>query len=110
MRELRDVRVIAAPVLPELFYMTMERLNYEAAVKAFNLLQSSAFKIESLTTDDMARMEAIMTQYHDNEFDFVDVSIMVLAERLNIAEVYTFDRRDFTAFRPRHRDYLRLLP
>jgi predicted nucleic acid-binding protein len=36
--------------------------------------------------------------------------MMVLAERLNIADIYTFDRRDFAAFRPSHRAYLRLLP
>lgn len=74
------------------------------------MLQSSAFQIEALTANDMARMEEVMTQYGDNEFDFVDVSIMVLAERLNIVDIYTFDRRDFIAFRPRHRDHLRLLP
>jgi predicted nucleic acid-binding protein len=61
-------------------------------------------------TEDMVQMQDIMEQYHDNEFDFVDTAIMSLAERLNIADIYTFDRRDFTVVRPRHRAYLRLLP
>ena len=74
--------------MPELFYMVADRVNYKGAIKAFNLLQSSAFQIEGLTANDVARMEEVMTQYGDNEFDFVDVSIMVLAERLNIVDIY----------------------
>jgi hypothetical protein len=35
---------------------------------------------------------------------------MALSERLNITQIYTFDRRDFTVFRPKHCDYLELMP
>jgi predicted nucleic acid-binding protein len=110
MRELRDIRIVPAPVLPELFYLATERMSYKDAMRVFQLLRSQAFRIEALMTEDMVQMQDIMEQYHDNEFDFVDTAIMSLAERLNIADIYTFDRRDFTVFRPRHRAYLRLLP
>jgi hypothetical protein len=35
---------------------------------------------------------------------------MAQAERLNIARIATFDRRDFSVFRPKHCEYLELLP
>jgi hypothetical protein len=35
---------------------------------------------------------------------------MALSERLQITQVCTFDRRDFSIFRPTHYDYLELLP
>jgi hypothetical protein len=35
---------------------------------------------------------------------------MALSERLNITQVCTVDRRDFSMFRPLHCDYLELLP
>jgi uncharacterized protein len=68
------------------------------------------FIIEALTDKDMIRMRQIMNKYKDNQFDFVDTAIMALAERLNITQIMTFDRRDFGAFRPAHCDYFTLLP
>jgi uncharacterized protein len=109
-RDIKDVRIVPAPVLPELFQMDASKMSYVRAIQAFNLLRTGAFEIEELTDTDMARMQEIMMEYADNEFDFADVAIMALAERLQITDVYTFDQRDFNAFRPRHRLYLRLLP
>jgi len=51
-----------------------------------------------------------MDEYSDAQFDFVDVSIMALAERLHITRICSLDRRDFSIFRPSHCDYLELLP
>ena len=110
MREITVNRIIAAPVLPELFYLISERVNYPAAVKFFNILKGGAYQIEPVSDKDMARMHEIMTEYQDNAFDFVDTAIMALAERLNIDTIYTLDRRDFGAFRPRHCKYFNLLP
>lgn len=110
MRELTGQRIIAAPVLSELFYLLTERMSYERAIRAFELAQSTAFHIEALTVADMKRMTEIMKHYHDNQFDFADTAIMALSERLNITDIYTFDYRDFGVFRPGHCEYLTLLP
>ncbi len=110
MRELVDLRVIPVSVLPEMFYMLTVRMGYKAAANMFSRVRSGAFNIETLTTEDMARMQEIIEQYTDNMFDFVDLSIMAMSERLNITEIYTFDRRDFRVFRPKHCAYFELLP
>ncbi len=110
LRQIVEPRVVAEPVLPELFYMLASWVSYRTAVNVFDSIRTGAFRVESLTTSDMARMKQIMVEYEDNAFDFVDVSIMALSERLNITDVYTFDRRDFAVFRPVHQPYLRLLP
>jgi predicted nucleic acid-binding protein len=47
---------------------------------------------------------------HGEDFDLADCCIMALSERLNITYISTLDRRDFSIFRPRHCDYLTLLP
>lgn len=59
---------------------------------------------------DYLRIAEIMLAYRDAALDFVDCAIMALAERLNITHICTYDRRDFALFRPRHCDYLTLLP
>jgi predicted nucleic acid-binding protein len=110
MRTFRPKRIIAAPVLPELFYMMAVRVNYASAVELFARLQTSEFEIEPLTSEDMARMREIMVRYEDAAFDFVDVAVMALSERLHVTQVLTFDRRDFSIFRPAHCEYLELLP
>lgn len=51
-----------------------------------------------------------MRKYRDAELDFVDCCLTALAERLNITRICTFDRRDFSIIRPKHTDYLELLP
>lgn len=112
MQELKgqDIRLMPSPVVYELFYMMTSRTTYERAVSLFEMLQTSAFEIVRLTDDDLRRMTEIMHQYQDAEFDLPDTAIMALSERLNITQVYTFDRRDFRIFRPRHCASLELLP
>ena len=109
-RDTKIKRIIPVPVLPEFFYMVTARMDYNAAIRAFQLARSDMFHIENLTDDDMARMQVIMTDYADNQFDFVDVALMAMAERLNICEIYTFDHRDFGVYRPPHCDFFELLP
>src|SRR5437016_2162625 len=82
-RDLNEIRIIAAPVLPEIFFMLTSRMNYSAAAHFFITLQTRAFQIEPLIAADMVRMSEIIATYEDNAFDFVDVSIMALSERLN---------------------------
>lgn len=89
--------------------MTTARLSYAHAIRIFASTRA-AFQIQGITQSDMMQIQQIMTQYADAEFDFADVSIMALAERLQITRIYTFDRRDFSIFRPTHCDYLELLP
>jgi predicted nucleic acid-binding protein len=87
-------------VLGEVIYLLNSRIAIQAA----------KIPLEPISSMDLLRIREIMSTYADNRFDFVDCCIMALAESLNITKIYTFDRRDFQVFRPRHCDYLELLP
>jgi predicted nucleic acid-binding protein len=102
--------ILPVPVLQELFYMTTVRIHYARAIDIYERMQLAKFQIQPLNAQDMRRMVAIMRQYKDVEFDYTDVAIMALSERLNITQVYTFDQRDFRIFRPAHCPHLELLP
>ena len=110
MRIVKAPRVVPIPVLPESFYMIGTRVGYQAAIRFFDRMQSGGFDLQPLSSSDMTRMSAIMKQYADNQFDFVDAAIMAIAERLSITRVLTFDRNDFRTFRPTHCDFLELSP
>lgn len=105
----QEDRFVAAPVLSELFYLCAVRLGYAQAVRVFALTRN-AFRVEALTESDMTRMQSIMEQYQDAEFDYSDVAVMAVTERLDIRRVFTFDHRDFYIYRPNHCDHLELLP
>ncbi len=102
--------IVPIPVLQELFYMTSVRLNYETAIEYCERVSKTGFILESITESDFSRIFQIMRQYTSASFDFTDVVILALAERLSITQVYTFDRRDFLIYRPTHCEYLELLP
>lgn len=110
MNAIQGTIYVAAPVLPELFYMIASRIHYRRAIQVLGVIRTSAFTILDLNTTDLARMQVIMTTYHDAAFDFADVAQMALAERHNIQTIYTYDRRDFSIFRPAHAPFLNLLP
>lgn len=109
-QNLKDQQVIPLPVVQEVFQLIVARRSYLHALQVFNTIRSSSSIIERVTDTDMARMAEIMAQYADAELDFADAAIMAIAERLNITQIYTFDRRDFSMFRPKHSDSLQLLP
>lgn len=102
--------VVPEVVLPELFYVLTVRTSYLEAINALGKFQAVGAYRQLLASDDLTRIRAIMAQYADARFDFVDTAIMALAERLDIRAVFTFDRRDFSIFRPRHCDYLDIKP
>ena len=60
--------------------------------------------------EDLSRIYEIAQQYADSRFDVVDCCIMAMAERLQIAKIATFDKRDFRIVRPGHTDYFEILP
>ena len=105
----QEDRIVTSAVLSELFYMTTVRLSYFRAINLFAATRA-AFQIEQFTELDMFHMEIVMIKYQDAEFDYADASIMVIAERLNITRIFTFDRRDFGMYRPNHCDYFELIP
>lgn len=102
--------VIPAPALLELFHVGIARSNYGRAIEMLERVEKAGFEVESVTGIDRLRMLEIMHQYASADFDYADVALMALSERLNITQVYTFDRRDFSIFRPKHCSYLDLLP
>ncbi len=96
--------------LPEVAFLFIRDVGYEAVGRFLQAFARSDVELQSISLTDVARAQAIMVAYPKAKFDLVDCCIMALAERLNITQVATFDRRDYSVFRPKHCDYLELLP
>lgn len=73
-------------------------------------LASSTWRTECLTEQDLERTAEILATYADSRIDFVDASVVAVAERIGARRIYTLDRRDFSTVRPRHVEAFELLP
>ena len=54
------------------------------------------------TPHDYRRMAELLTTYASLRLQAVDACVVALAERLDLREVATLDRRDFQVVAPRH--------
>ena len=66
--------------------------------------------LEAIDFTDLQRVTEILDEYADSQLDFVDATIIAIAERRNISRILTLDRRDFTIVRPKHCVSFDILP
>ena len=97
-------------VLVEAIYNLYRLGGGEATRRFSSLLVATSPPFISLTMNDFTRAMALMDRYRDAELDFVDCCLTAFAERFNITQICTFDRRDFSMIRPNHTAYFELLP
>ncbi len=109
-QNINELLVLPTVVLPEVCYLIASRLGHRAMRQFLSNLLDNNIQFESLTPDNLKRVNEILEQYADNQLDFVDAAIVTIAERSNITRILTLDRRDFSLFRPKHCGYFELLP
>lgn len=107
---LKQPALLPQTVLAEVAYLVGRAVGIPSLVAFLRGLSSSRFKLVALNEQDVERTAAILETYEDSRIDFVDASVMALAERFGSRTVLTLDHRDFRLFRPRHCDYFELLP
>lgn len=76
----------------------------------FSALESDVFTLVELTKPDLSRVAALVERYADFPLGAVDASVVAVAERLKVDEVFTLDVRHFAAVRPVHVPAFTLLP
>ncbi len=97
-------------ILPEVGFLFQRDTGYHGLQQFLEQFKRLKARLEPITRADLARVHEISLVYTTSEFDLVDCCLMALNERLQITQVATFDRRDFSIFVQRHCPYLELLP
>ena len=97
-------------MITEVAYLIGTRLGWQAEVRFLGDLASGAFMIEPLHPADPLRLAELVARYHDLPLGTVDASVIATAERLNVTQVATIDRRHFSVVRPQHITAFELLP
>jgi hypothetical protein len=102
--------LVPITVLPELDYLVFTRLGPRIQIRVLRSLLGGEFQIETPTAQDLERAVELAEQYAGSGLGLVDASIAAIAERLNIRQILTLDRRDFGMLRPRHCSAFELVP
>lgn len=102
--------LIPSPVLTEVAYMLATRRGPELEAAFLADLAGGVMELVDLTRPDLARMVELVRTYADLPLGAVDASVVALAERMNVEEIATLDRRHFSIVRPNHVGSFALLP
>lgn len=107
---LPDRILLPTTVLPEIAFLVGRSGGMLSVAAMIRTLRASDIEFVDLWPEDYDRTAEILENYADTRTDFVDATIMALAERLNVTRILTLDRRDFTLYRPVHCSHFEILP
>ena len=102
--------LVPQTVVAEVGYMLAAWVSAEVEAKFLDAVATEDFEVVNLMSADFARMAELVRCYDDLALGTTDASVIAVAERLDVREIATLDRRHFTAVRPRHIDAFTLLP
>lgn len=97
-------------VVTEVCYLLAREAGPDVETGFVRSLAAGDFTLLEPHRADLDRAADLMHTYRDFPLGVVDATVIAAAERLNIVEIATLDRRHFTAVRPRHTRVFHLLP
>jgi uncharacterized protein len=97
-------------VVTEVAYLVESRLGSDAEVRFLGDLAAGNLLAEPVSAGDWLRIAELVVLYEDLPLGTVDASVVAAAERLNLSQVATLDRRHFSVVRPAHAAAFDLLP
>ncbi len=96
------------PVLTEAIWLL--RAHPSAIQELLRSFQTGLLRLLMLEEDSVAWVAAFLARYRRVGAQAADAALMYLAERENIAPIFTLDRRDYSVYRLRGNRTVRLLP
>ncbi len=102
--------IIPAPVTAEVDYILSTRGSFGSARQFVVDIAAGLFRVECLEREEYPVLLSLMDRYQDLAPGLADLSIVVLAYRLDTTRILTFDQRHFRAMKPLQGGAFTLLP
>lgn len=96
------------PVLSEVMYLLAGMPRAQEAV--WEMIARGKLQLLPLGADDIPRIRELMTKYSNRPMDLADAALIRVAERENIRQFFTVDRKDFSVYRLHGRIRPSILP
>ena len=103
-------RLVPGLVIAEVCYLLARDAGTAVEAQFLRSFAAGFLTVVDVTAVDLDRAAELVEQYANLPLDATDACVIALAERLQISDVATLDRRDFSVVRPRHVDVLTLVP
>ncbi len=90
----------------------MYLLEFSVAAQGalLEMIERRALQVLGLDADDMPQIRTLMNKYKDLPMDFADATLVHVANREKIREVFTLDRRDFSVYRLKRNQSFTIVP
>ncbi len=111
LKHLSDPLITTWPVVTEAMYLleqTQNPLDSQDALLA--MLDRQLVLVVELRREDVPRLRALIRKYRDLPMDLADATLVRVAERDAVRQVFTLDRRDFQVYRFGRRETLTIIP
>ncbi len=108
LRELRGPLITTWIPVTEAMYL----LEFSAAAQGalLEMIERRALQVLGLDADDMPQIRTLVIEYKDLPMDFADATLVHVANREKIWEVFTLDRRDFSVYRLKRNQSFTIVP
>jgi predicted nucleic acid-binding protein len=103
-------RLVPGVVIAEVGYFLAEHAGSAAEADFLRSFKTGFLKLAETTVEDLQRAAELVEQYADLPLGVTDAIIVATAERLEITDIATLDRRHFSVVRPSHIEAFALLP
>jgi hypothetical protein len=74
------------------------------------MIERGALQVVPLAKEDLPGIRSLMRKYEDLPMDFADATLVHIALREGIREIFTLDRRDFRVYRLGPRRSFTIIP
>lgn len=108
LEKLQEPLVTTWPVLTECFYLL--GFSWEAQDDLWTFLKRGGVDLFPMDKKHIFQCRDLMRQFRDLPMDLADASLVVAADGLGTARIFTLDRRDFSAYRFRKTVKFKLIP
>jgi uncharacterized protein len=108
LKELR--RPLLSTWMPVTEAMYLLEFSIAAQGALLEMIERGALQILDLVRQDLAAMHKLMRKYRDQPMDFADASLVQVADRLGLCEIFTLDQRDFAVYRLSKNKAFKILP
>jgi predicted nucleic acid-binding protein len=96
----RGPLIVPELVITEVAYLLGTRIGVDAEVRFIGDLANGNLIPEPVAPADWLRIAELVAMYRDLPLGTVDASVVAAAERLDVTEIATLDRRHFNVIRP----------
>lgn len=98
------------PAFTEAMYLLGEAGGWVAQAALWGLVENADVEIAAQDEEQVRRMRRLMEKYRDRPMDLADASLVVLAEKRGLTDVFTLDHDHFRTYRVHRRRMFRLWP